>query len=140
MKKIQLFASIFGFIILFMNTIVWLGINPNWNEDFEAYSTLNEFNDWEFSGYNVVSDVHFPRTHRFTLVNGMLRGYNDDTFNTIEIALHNSTVSYGTWEFDWYVNPQTGHEAQDGIVFMWTDLSGDDFDLNGKTVQAPYQH
>jgi hypothetical protein len=68
-----------------------------WSEEFE------NLDDWELFGYNVVFGYHMAGTPNLIIEDGALT--RDPLAQGLQIAYHNSSVAYGTWSFDWIVDP-----------------------------------
>ncbi|MFX1343210.1 MAG: hypothetical protein ACFFAL_11030 [Promethearchaeota archaeon] len=104
-----------------------------WNEDFTV-TTVEELDDWVLQGYELIDSTFYQVDHGFTIVNGELTA--EDVYvpwsiymSQVRRAIHNSTVAYGTWSFDWRVSgSQNGY---DGVEFMFTDLR-DEYNLTGE--------
>lgn len=74
-----------------------------WSEEFE------NLDDWELFAYNRVGDpsnlLHEPAPTNLIIEDGVLTRNSSGNTNTLQIAYHNSSVAYGTWSFDWIVDP-----------------------------------
>jgi len=92
-----------------------------WEEDF------TDLDDWTIS-YFKANPPDEPSTKRsetgFSLKNGVLTAPNDQGFDYMVNAEHNSSISYGTWSFDWNVELGTTHLAYDFVIFMYYDPFG----------------
>jgi hypothetical protein len=81
-----------------------------WSEDFED-KTLEDLDDWILNAYEIIAGIAYTLNDSgCSLIDGILRApnypfYNDTSRNKTD-AIHNTTVAYGTWNFDW-VPPAT---------------------------------
>ncbi|MFX0087555.1 MAG: hypothetical protein ACFFAU_18030 [Candidatus Hodarchaeota archaeon] len=99
-----------------------------WEENFEGSP-----DDWSLSYWNTSSGVFVKQPEPgFTIQNGILTAPNDRTFDMAAFAYRNSSVAYGTWAFDWVVEPGTDHCAYDVISLLGNDSAGD-YDPSGET-------
>jgi hypothetical protein len=133
MKKKLILPSL---IVLIISPISYVLADREWNEDFE----VDKFEDligWERYGYtDAWSDSPMKSSDpRLSVMNGVLRGENEQGLIRIDQALRESTLAYGMWEFDWYVSSGTDHDAWDGVNFIWTDISGKNYNISGITQE-----
>ncbi|UCG01640.1 MAG: hypothetical protein JSW11_18770 [Candidatus Heimdallarchaeota archaeon] len=102
-----------------------------WSETFDTAE------EWKLQGFDYV-DYKDQRGVGFTwepehtpiVKNGVLEMLNTQTGWYYSQAIHTSTVAYGTWSFDWCVNPGSDHLAYDVVFFIAnnyipTEQSGD---------------
>lgn len=108
----------------------------NWNEDFSVDSTM-ELTDWEFFGYykNDLNSPWLPRPHQLVIKDQVLTGPNSQEFDSYDVALHNSSVAYGSWEFDWQTKSVQTNLSLDEIGIIWNDVSGDNYNISGKNFE-----
>jgi hypothetical protein len=122
-------------VIFSLGLLVLSSLNPTqvsaalvWNEDFETHS-IEDLNDWILQGYELVNDSYYQVHHGFTIENGELTSEDifvvwPDTghgvFTQIRRAIHDSSVVYGTWSFDWRVSKS--QHTFDSVEIMFTDL------------------
>jgi hypothetical protein len=106
-----------------------------WTEDFED----PPFDEWYLQGYED-DGVFAPSDCLPTIENGMLQMPNTQIWGNASVAMRNSTLAYGTWSFDWYVNIGTNHASHDvvwlisNMVFNQTGLSQDNPYLYGYAI------
>ncbi|MHA2425954.1 MAG: hypothetical protein ACXAEF_14280, partial [Candidatus Thorarchaeota archaeon] len=110
--------------ILFLSCLnpMYISAAQVWTEDFEV-STVNELDDWVLQGYELISGTFYQVDHGFTIVDGELLA--EDVYvpwsiylSQVRRAIHNSSVAYGTWSFDWRASKS--QDAYDSIEFMFT--------------------
>jgi hypothetical protein len=102
-----------------------------WSETFDSAE------EWKFQGFDYMDykdqrGVGFTWEPEYipTVKKGVLEMVNTQTGWHYSQAIHTSTVAYGTWSFDWYVNPGSDHLAYDVVFFIAnnyipTEKSGD---------------
>lgn len=117
-----------GLLVLFSLNPVQVSAAFVWNEDFEILS-IEDLDDWDLQGYELVSDSYYEVDHGFTIENGELitediyvlwPATGHGIFTQIRRAIHNSSVVYGTWSFDWRVS--RSQHTFDSVEIMFTDL------------------
>ncbi|MFX1285624.1 MAG: hypothetical protein ACFFB5_18435 [Promethearchaeota archaeon] len=108
-----------------------------------AYSQNPPFNEWTLQGHeefqvNASTKRAYPTTAVPEIKNGKLQmPVVTKTENlSVSSAIHNSTVAYGTWSFDWEISSSTGteHKTWDNIWFM-TDMP---INLTGVNLDTPF--
>ncbi|MHA1946652.1 MAG: hypothetical protein ACXAC6_18070 [Candidatus Hodarchaeales archaeon] len=84
----------------------FLGFSPVraaviWTEEFDT------LDDWELYAYETVGALaeHSPVLTKLLIVDGELT--RDSSAVGVQLAYHNSSIAYGTWSFDWIVDPGT---------------------------------
>lgn len=102
----------------------------SWNEDF------NDFNSskWDFQSYGRdYFGFFYPLKPRISISDGILRAYNSSSLFDIDMALTESKVAIGTWEFDWnFPKGNINCYYYDSISLLWTDMTGK-YNLAGLT-------
>jgi hypothetical protein len=121
-------------VLLIVSTVLRVSAATVWAEDFGA----ENLDEWNLSRFTIdPSGVHTQHNvSEFSIVNGALTAPNTQNWNHPNRALHNSTVAYGTWSFDWVVAEGSTHKTHDGVLFIHTDLEHN-YNTTGLT-QAEY--
>ena len=83
--------------------------------DFEGSVDEWVFQNWEKS---VSGTIPISNSDGFSIQDGILRAPKSSDLNTFAVAYTNSSVAYGTWEFDWFV----GGNNFDIVPFIFNDL------------------
>jgi hypothetical protein len=85
------------------------------NIKFEGTADEWVFQQWEKNGSIMLPD---SESQGFTIHDGILRAPNSTILETSADAYTNSSVAYGTWEFDWFIRVN----SFDIIPFIFEDL------------------
>lgn len=126
-----------GILVLFSLSPSQVSAAPVWNEDFGTPSVEN-LDGWDLQGYELENDSYYEVDHGFTIENEELmaedifvqwQASGHGIFTQIRRALHNSSVVYGTWSFDWRVS--RSQHTFDSVEIMFTDLR-DNYNLTGE--------
>lgn len=87
----------------------------------ESFDTADE---WELRGFDFLSmragedNLAWNPDYSPSVKDGKLQMPNTQEEWHSSQAVHNSTVAYGTWSFDWYVNAGEDHQAYDVVLFI----------------------
>jgi hypothetical protein len=102
-----------------------------WSEEFED---LNDWDLYEWEDFDAqTSKATNPTDPKFTIVDGALTNPNDQLL-VARNAIHDSSVAYGTWSFDWYISPEPEHDSALILWFIHTDLK---YNYNMTGVSGP---
>ena len=89
--------------------------NLVWSETFDTAD------EWELQGFDLNPGENvFTWKPKYTprIEKGTLKMLNTQAGWHYSQAVHTSTVAYGTWSFDWYVNTGEDHQAYDVVFFI----------------------
>lgn len=120
--------------LLTFSTIIQVQAIITWEDDFED----GNLDDWLFNAWEIHSEIYNPPIDPgFNIINGILRApdypYFNDTSRNMTSALHNSTVAYGIWNFDWVPQESPTEEAFFDIVAIIYNINHQ-LDLTGLSV------
>ena len=98
-KKMKIVILLLGFLLAV--PLRHASATVVWEEDFA------DIDDCDLSYWDDDSGRFIAMNETgFHLQNGVLTAPNDQyTFRYNAMAYHNSTTAYGTWTFDWVINP-----------------------------------
>ncbi|MHA2316404.1 MAG: hypothetical protein ACXAC6_01550 [Candidatus Hodarchaeales archaeon] len=99
-----------------------------WEENFEN----GPYDDWTLDGYKEQNGLLYSTNNSPSIENGRLNMLTTSYPYGIA-AIHNSTVAYGTWSFDWIVPSKIQEEAQVGYFFA----GNFPVYLNGSDIEPP---
>jgi hypothetical protein len=101
-----------------------------WEEDFGN----PPFDDWFLQNYSYkdnFNSLYLPNNYPPIIANGFL--HMQTPSEMIASAVHNSSVAYGTWSFDFHIANDQIREAVCAIMFIGNDYGGGNLNLTGKT-------
>jgi hypothetical protein len=125
------FILTFSMVILVLSALNPLSVSAAlvWEEDFEVLYT-EDLEDWMLQGYELIDNVYCKVDHGFTITNGALTAEDvylqswpytgHGALTQVRRAIHNSSVAYGTWSFDWLES--SSRNSFDSVEFIFTDL------------------
>ncbi|UCG03783.1 MAG: hypothetical protein JSW11_07310 [Candidatus Heimdallarchaeota archaeon] len=120
--------------VLFLLPLTQVTAKVVWKEDWEN----PPFDEWTLVGYSYddVNGFQPNTTNDPAVVDGVLKmnSPSDSFGNFWSSAYRNSTVAYGTWSFDWMVEPGEDHESYVNIFFLINDFPRN---LTGVTIALP---
>ncbi len=107
---------IFLMVMMLVVTISQGQATVVWTEDFTS------LDEWDLHEWDPNHEKFWvvPRTPQFSIMNGSLTTPNDQEF-VARHAVHDSSVTEGTWSFDWYIETAAGHDYAAFISFIFTD-------------------
>lgn len=90
----------------------------------ETFDTADE---WDLGGYEFIdweTSLVWDTDYIPKVENGVLQMPNTQTdWWYLSQAYHSSTVAYGTWSFDWYVNAGKDHQSYDTVAFIANNMA-----------------
>ncbi len=89
-----------------------------WSEEFTS-SSLNNWNISACSSNDIWGSPCDNNNTTLSVINGALTAPDTTEFTHVSRAFHNSSVAYGTWEFDWTVGHR--NKSFDAVEFAFTD-------------------
>jgi hypothetical protein len=102
-----------------------------WEEDFEN----PPFDDWFLQSYNDHTGIYLPSNYSPIIADGTLQmpwnNLMEQSNDMLASALHNSSVAYGTWSFDFHITEGQNHESLSAIFFIVANYNGGNFNLSG---------
>jgi hypothetical protein len=129
-------------ILLIFSITIQVRATVTWQEDFDG-ETIPTLVDWDFQAWETNGGIYNPLIdHGFSVIDDILRAPYYPSWNltngTLSKAIHNSTIAYGTWSFDWLPTiAATEQDEWDGIYFIFNgahqDLTGLPFANNSGT-------
>jgi hypothetical protein len=132
--KIKILKRLLTFSLIFLVFLSLIQVQASivWEENFKGEG----LNDWDSYGWDMPLDYHeTPIDPGFSVNDGVLRAPDYSSYGKKSNAIHDSTVAYGTWSFDWLVSSP----AHIGIEFMLTDLLNTNYNYTGlHTSQMNY--
>ncbi len=97
-----------------------------WDEDFE-----NPPFDWFLHNYNYTGTwINTPNNFPPIIANGAL--HMSTPSEMLASAIHNSTIAYGSWSFDFHISFDQIQESVSRIMFIGNNYGGGDLNLTGK--------
>ena len=101
----------------------------SWNDNFEYINSV----EWEFQSYGRnFWGIYYSLQPRMSFIDGILQASNSSSFFDVDMALTDSYLAYGTWEFDWNVPNGNKNYYYDSISFILSDMTGK-YNLTGIT-------
>jgi hypothetical protein len=88
----------------------------------ETFETVDE---WKLQGFDFIdweTGCEWNPDFAPVVENGVLRMPNTQDGWHVSHAVHSSTIAYGTWSFDWYVNAGKDHQVYDIISFIVNNM------------------
>ena len=144
MKKTIVPFIIIIFIVFSANPLLFMTVNVNWSENFDPPNSLD---NWLLTGYSRISPLGLQGTitssipSGFTIQDGILISsfnYFDNSGNgNISYAWHNSTVNYGTWSFDVFIDNWTINKQDLEVNFLFYH-SDQNYNFSGQTFNQVY--
>jgi hypothetical protein len=91
--------------LLILSATIQVRATITWREDFNG-ETISSLDDWVFQAWETNGGIYNPLVdHGFDVIDDILRAPSYPSWNltngNLAGALHNSTIAYGTWSFDW---------------------------------------
>lgn len=139
LNKKALICLILGFILVFSLSRSSANIVTSiWEESFE------NLNEWDLIGYtaeqSIGSDPFLPTGHGISITDGKLRcSLPSTSWKNVSMAIHDSTVAYGNWSFDWEVNSAAYVAIWFGATDLdmnwnWIGVSNPDLNMTGYLI------
>ncbi len=121
-------------ILILISTINQTSAVLVWDEDFEN----PPYDDWFLLSYDAGGyvDPFQPMNYTPIITNGSLNMQAPlPNCQMLADAIHNSSVAYGTWSFDFHIANDQIDKTVFGIMFIGNNYGGDNIDLTGITYQ-----
>lgn len=105
-------------------------VNNTWNENFNV-SSITDLTGWDLQCYqiDVATGILKEAVEGFNISNNKLVAPASTAFLPLNRALHDSTVAFGNWSFEWTVGSQ---DAYDAVEFIFTDNGQHPYNSTGK--------
>ncbi len=99
-------------VSLILLTPINRGSAGGWSDNFDTAA------GWDLQSYKRIEGIFQPSNHTPSIINGQLQMPNTPDDGNVSAAVRNSTVAYGSWNFDWYVTPGIDHSSLDVVFFI----------------------
>ena len=120
--------------VLMMISLVFFSVSQTqaaliWSENFNTEDPAG----WTFENWQRPSNIFEVNPDLgMSVINGVLRGPNSTSHDSMASVNYDSSVAYGNWSFDWIVTSGTDHLAYDSVAFMFTDTVNN-YNMTGLT-------
>jgi hypothetical protein len=107
-------------LTILLNLFLIVSINQVMAIETVTHDFEGSIDEWVIQSWKKSVDGAIPikDSPGFTVQDGILRAPNSADLDTYEVAYTNSSVAYGTWEFDWFIR----FWSFDIVPFIFNDL------------------